>query len=637
MSVSKARSILLKYWGFNDFRPMQEDVIHSVINGNDTLALLPTGGGKSICFQVPTMVQEGICIVVSPLIALMQDQVENLKQKGIKAICIFSGMSAREIDIALDNAVYGDCKFLYVSPERLSTELFKARVVKMKVNLIAIDESHCISQWGYDFRPSYLNIVELRELLPEIPVLALTATATPKVVEDIQSKLHFKQKHVLQKSFERNNLAYLVRYDENKFDRLLKIINNVKGTGIVYVRNRKKTVEIARFLTTQGISASHYHAGMSHVDRESAQGLWKNGTSRVIVATNAFGMGIDKPDVRFVIHMEPPDTLEAYFQEAGRAGRDEQSAFAILMYENADLLEKEKNIESQFPPSKEIKRIYNALGNYYKIPVGGGEARSFPFDMSTFCSNFNLQPLSVLNSIKLMEREGWLSFNEGFHQPSRVTVNLEGHELYDFQVRNPSYDIFIKTILRSYSGLFDNFVSIREHVIAQKMKISMQEVKSKLKALNKMSVVSYEEQSDAPRITFIMARLANDRLFLSPEHYAHRKKEALEKWKAVRHYIESDETCRSILLLDYFGEHKEQRCGICDVCRETNKMDISEFEFEKMSSAILNVADHKTISILDLGSNFEEFNENKLMKVCRYLIDQDKISLEGDVLKVKKK
>lgn len=417
-------NILAKYWGYHSFRPLQEEIITSVLQGNDTLALLPTGGGKSVCFQVPALVQEGVCIVISPLIALMKDQVDNLQKKGISAIAITSAMHKREIDIAFDNCVYGNIKFLYLSPERLITPIAQARIQKMKVSLIAVDEAHCISQWGYDFRPSYLEIAKLRELQPKVPVLALTATATPEVVKDIQEKLRFKKANVLQKSFERKNLAYVVIGEEDKLSRLLKVVNNVGGTGVVYVRNRKKTQEVAAFLQKNKIPADFYHAGLTPGERSQKQDSWIKNKTRVIVATNAFGMGIDKPDVRFVVHLDLPDSLEAYFQEAGRAGRDEGKAYAVMLYNEADINDLKSNVEMSFPSVEEIRQTYQALANYYQLAVGSGEGAAFDFDISELCRNYKLEPVTVFNSIRFLEKEGYISATEAVYQPSRINFTL---------------------------------------------------------------------------------------------------------------------------------------------------------------------------------------------------------------------
>lgn len=460
--------ILRKYWGYGAFRPLQENIIQSVLAGRDTLALMPTGGGKSICFQVPALAQDGICIVVTPLIALMKDQVENLKERGITAVAIYSGMRKREVDIALDNCIYGPVKFLYLSPERLTSEMVRERIRHMRVNLFAIDEAHCISQWGYDFRPPYLQLSDLRELHPDVPYLALTATATPDVVTDIQEKLGFRNGVVLKKSFYRENLAYMVLHEEDKQRRMLRIIRKLGGSGIVYVRNRRETQETARFLVNEGISADFYHAGLPSEERTAKQDNWKAGHTRVIVATNAFGMGIDKADVRFVIHLEPPDSLEAYYQEAGRAGRDGKKAHAVLLYQDADLTQLKKNFQDSFPSVASIRKVYQYLGNYFQLAYGAGENLTLDFDIGEFCQRYQLETIPVLNALKFLERDGWVLLTESVYLPSRIKFEVPPDELYKFQVENQQLDGFIKMILRAYGGAFDHYIPIREQELSRK-------------------------------------------------------------------------------------------------------------------------------------------------------------------------
>lgn len=492
-------SILKEFWGFDQFRPLQEDIIQSVLNGNDTLALLPTGGGKSLCFQVPAMALDGVCIVISPLIALMTDQVENLNAKGIEAASIFSGMAHSEIDSTLDNAVKGKYKFLYVAPERILSEMFKVRVLKMNVCFVAVDEAHCISQWGYDFRPSYLRIAELKTLLPNKTFLALTATATPKVVIDIQEKLEFKKPTVFSKSFERNNIAYIVQFEEDKLSRLLNIIRNIGGTGIVYVRNRKRTQEIAMYLKQQNISADFYHAGLAPNERNWKQQAWKTNRCQVMVCTNAFGMGIDKPDVRFVVHLDVPDSLEAYFQEAGRAGRDEKKAYATILFENKDILEAQNNLEQSYPIIDDIKRVYKALGNYYQLAVGSGENVSFDFDLNSFASTFKLNAVLVHHSLRFLEKENYISLSDNGYIPSRFKIAVSQMDLYSFQVKYINLDNFIKLLLRSYSGSFDGFVNIYETEIAKRAGLSRDEVIKLLQRLHSLQIIEYVPAKSLPQ------------------------------------------------------------------------------------------------------------------------------------------
>lgn len=620
--------ILEKHWGFKTFRSLQEDIINSILSGNDTLALLPTGGGKSICFQVPALVKDGICIVVSPLIALMKDQVENLVKKEIKAIAITSAMHRKEIDIALDNCVHGDIKFLYLSPERLETEIVKVRLQRMKVNLIAIDESHCISQWGYDFRPSYLKIAELRELLPGIPVLALTATATKEVVKDIQEKLRFKKENVLQKSFERKNVAYVVLQEEDKLARLVKIANNLKGSGIVYVRNRKKTQDIANYLKSNKISADFYHAGLEATKRDLKQNDWIANKTRVIVCTNAFGMGIDKPDVRFVVHIDLPDSPEAYFQEAGRAGRDEKKAYAILLYNQGDKMELERNVEVSFPTLDEIRQTYQALANYYQIPAGSSEGVTYDFDIADFCDNYKLHAITVFNSLKFIEREGYISLTDAVFQPSRIKLEMNREDLYKFQISNPKFDVFIKLLLRSYSGLFDNFVKINEFEIAKKSSLGKDEIIKGLNYLQRIKVLTYASQTELPQLTFLQPRVNTKDLSLSKENFSLLKKRAIMRMEAVLNYADSKHKCRSQLLLSYFGENDTERCNQCDVCMEENKIILHTDEFESISMQIKQLLAVHPLELKQLVDSVTIGNENKIIHTIQLMVDNDQIKYD---------
>ena len=496
---------------------MQEEIINSVLQGNDTLALLPTGGGKSICFQIPALVNEGICLVISPLIALMKDQVANLKKRGIKAAAVYSGMHYNEIDLVLDNCAHGDIKFLYLSPERLSSETIRLRLKKMKVNLIAVDEAHCISQWGYDFRPPYLKIVEIRDMFPKTPVLALTATATADVVTDIQKQLEFKKENVFRKSFERKNLAYAVIHEEDKFNRLLRIISKVNGPGIIYARSRRKARDISDFLNNNKIASDYYHAGLDAKTRDARQSAWMAGAKRVMVATNAFGMGIDKADVRLVVHFDLPDTLEAYFQEAGRAGRDDRRAFAILLYNNADIIDAQHNLEGSFPPVDEIKNVYQCLGNYYNLAIGSGKDASFNFDITHFATTYNLKPLTVFNSVKFLEKEGYLMTTDAMYQSSTLHLKVDKETLYRFQVENKMYDSFIKIILRSYGGIFGDFVKVSETEIASRANVTKKQTSEYLANLDKLGVLSYVPQRRKVRRLFSVLKGLIQKISLSPK------------------------------------------------------------------------------------------------------------------------
>ncbi|MES2591848.1 MAG: ATP-dependent DNA helicase RecQ [Bacteroidota bacterium] len=622
--------ILEQYWGYKNFRPLQEDIVNSVLQGNDTLALLPTGGGKSICFQVPAMAKDGICIVISPLIALMKDQVENLTNKGIKAIAITSAMHKREIDIALDNCVHGSIKFLYLSPERLETEIVKVRLQKMKVNLIAIDESHCISQWGYDFRPSYLKIEALRELLPGIPLLALTATATPEVVTDIQEKLRFKKPNVLQKSFERKNLSYVVIQEEDKLARLVKIANSLKGVGVVYVRNRKKTQDIANYLRSNNISADFYHAGLDAKTRDLKQSSWMQNKTRVIVCTNAFGMGIDKPDVRFVVHIDLPDSLEAYFQEAGRAGRDEQKAYAILLYNTADKMELERNVTTSFPAIEEIKQTYQALANYYQIPAGSGAGVTYNFDIVGLCETYKLTALTVFNSLKFLEKEGYISTTDAVFQPSRIKFELNREDLYKFQIAAPAFDDFIKLLLRSHSGLFDNFEKINEFDLAKKTNTTKDEIVKKLNYLHQHKLLTYAPQTELPQLTFTQERIDVKNLSISKENYTFLKQRAIERMEAVIHYADSNHKCRNQILLAYFGETNTHRCNQCDVCLEENKKVLHTDEFENISRQIKELLAVHPMQLENLVNSITEGNEEKRIRTIQWLMDNEQLKYDDE-------
>ncbi|WP_207429781.1 ATP-dependent DNA helicase RecQ [Pedobacter sp. SYSU D00535] len=620
--------VLNKYWNYSSFRPLQADIINSVLEGKDTLALLPTGGGKSICFQVPAMVQPGICIVVSPLIALMKDQVENLRAKGIEAVAIISGMSKREVDIMLDNCVYGKIKFLYVSPERLMSDLVRERVKYMKVNLFAIDEAHCISQWGYDFRPPYLHLAELRELHPKVPFLALTATATERVVEDIQDKLTFRERNVFRKSFERKNLSYVVAHEENKFRKLLTIARNVKGTGIVYVRNRRETQEVARMLNREGVSADFYHAGLPTPLRSEKQEAWKSNKIRVVVATNAFGMGIDKPDVRFVVHLDLPESLEAYYQEAGRAGRDEKKSFGVLLYNQSDRLQLERKFEQSFPALQEIKQLYYHLGNYYQLAYEAGEGLTFEFDIADFCTRYKLEPLKTLNALKFLEHDEYIAVSESVYLPSRVRIIVSSEDLYRFQIEYSNYDFFIKTLLRSYGGLFEGYSLIREADMAKRTNMRMEEVVKVLEKLEELELISYLKQTDKPQLTFLKARADSQHLVIDWKFIEERKRVMESQVKAVIAYAEA-KTCRSKLLLAYFDELEAEKCGVCDVCIEEKKATSGNAVFDKITFEILQLLAGQHLSVDELILAIKAGTEAERLAALRNLLDAGKIKSDG--------
>ncbi|WP_411274165.1 ATP-dependent DNA helicase RecQ [Daejeonella sp.] len=621
--------ILQKYWGFAKFRPLQEEIIQSVLQGRDTLALMPTGGGKSACFQVPALVKPGICIVVSPLIALMKDQVENLKEKGVNAIAIISGMGKREVDIALDNCIYGDIKFLYLSPERLLSDLVRERIRHMNVNLIAIDEAHCISQWGYDFRPPYLHISELRKLHPHIPVLALTATATSTVALDIQEKLNFRDGNVFRKSFERKNLGYLVYNEENKFRKLFSIARNVKGSGIIYVRNRRETQEIARLLNLEGISAEYYHAGLDNTARTKKQSSWKNSRTRVMVATNAFGMGIDKADVRFVVHMDLPESLEAYYQEAGRAGRDEKKAYTVLLYNYADKSRLIKKLAQSYPSVQEIKLVYHHLGNYFQLAYGAGEGLTLEIDIADFCNRFKLDAIKTLNALKFLEHDEYIALSETVFLPSRVQILIGQEEIYRFQVEQPAYDAFIKILLRSHGGLFDQFVAIKESDLGKRLALNKGEVAELLRKLQSMEILSYAEQSDKPQITFLKQRLDNQHLQVNARYLADRYRINKEQIESVITYAETFK-CRSQQLLGYFNETHASECGVCDVCLENKKKRKKESITDEIIKDILSVLSNNSLLLDNLVNSINSGNDKEKIEVIRNLLDAGSIKVNGE-------
>lgn len=626
--MSEFKQILTKYWGYASFRPLQEEIIQSVDQGFDTLGLMPTGGGKSVTYQVYSLSKPGVCLVITPLIALMKDQVENLNQRGIKALAIYSGMSSQEIKIAMDNAVWGDYKFLYLSPERIATDRFRERVGQLDVNLIAVDEAHCISQWGYDFRPSYLRIAELRDLLPNAPVLAVTATATSQVIGDIQEQLKFKKKNTLRTSYYRSNLVYLVRNEEDKINYLVKAVLKAKGTGIVYVKSRKLTREVSDLLQKNKISADYYHAGLTSKIRSAKQDAWKNGKCRVIVSTNAFGMGIDKADVRFVIHLEAPDSVEAYFQEAGRAGRDGKTAWSVLLYNNSDKIKLERNVIKAFPEPDVIKRIYEAICNFYQLAVGFGKDQSFEFSMASFASSFSLQITTVYNSLKILQREGYLELTDELDNPSKVYFQVDRDDLYKFQVANAGFDGFVKLLLRSYTGLFTNYVAIDEQLLSKRANITPEMVYEFLCKLRAQKVIDYIPQKKTPFIIFAKERIDVERLKITKENYTDRKRDYLQRIEAMIHYAASGHKCRSQLLLQYFGETESVRCGKCDVCLERNELNISKYEFDTVSEQIKKVL---TVSCFyeELLARIEGKPEN-VVKIIRWLLENEKIVYRVD-------
>ena len=629
-SVATPKTILKQFWGYDSFRPLQEEIIAAVLDGQDTLALLPTGGGKSICFQVPTLCSDGICIVVTPLIALMKDQVANLRSKKIKAEAIYSGISKSNIDRILDNCKFGDIKFLYVSPERLKTDLALTRISQMNVSLIAVDEAHCISQWGYDFRPAYLEIAEVRKLFPEVPVLALTATATEKVVADIQEKLEFKQPNLMQKSFQRSNLWYVVVHEENKRKKLLEILQKIPGSGIVYTRSRKKTVEIAKLLQQYNITADYYHAGLTNEQRTKKQEDWISDKTRIIVSTNAFGMGIDKPNVRIVVHMDLPDSIEAYFQEAGRAGRDEEQSYAALLYNDEDRIKLERNFENSFPPTEEIRRVYRALGNYYQMAIGSGMGRSLDFHLQEFVNRFNFEPLPTYNALKILETNGYITITESVSINAKVKVKVSKDILYDFLLKNKKYEIVIKAILRVYQGAFEYPVKVDERKLSKFMKIDKRVLIQRFQELHKFNIIYYTPAKNKPQLTYLLPRENADDLVLDFQRLNFLKKRYHENVKAVIRYAE-EESCRQVQLLNYFGEEVE-KCGTCDICRSIRIEGMTTDESLRLKNKIKRMLLKESMMHNEIVESFHTKINAKVIYLLTYLIDEGFVKKDNDKL-----
>ncbi|WP_302798786.1 RecQ family ATP-dependent DNA helicase [Parabacteroides goldsteinii] len=628
--------ILEKYWGYPAFRPLQEDIIHSVCEGKDTLGLMPTGGGKSITFQVPALAMEGICIVVTPLIALMKDQVDNLRRLGIKATAVYSGMTRQEIIAQLENCIFGDYKFLYVSPERLGTDIFKSKLQAMNICLLVIDESHCISQWGYDFRPSYLSIADIREELPGVPVLALTATATPEVVNDIQERLHFREKNVFRKSFVRKNLSYIVRQTEDKINSLIYILGKVPGTAIVYVRNRKRTKEIAVLLQQAGISADFFHAGLNRDDKNLRQSRWKNNECRVIVSTNAFGMGIDKPDVRLVVHMDMPGSLEEYYQEAGRAGRDEQRAYAVALCSNIDCTKLKKRLADEFPDRDFISRVYDALGNYYQIAMGFGLDTVHDFSLVDFCTAYKFSHLQAHHALKILELAGYIEYTEEQENASRLVFTATRDELYKYLHQDKKTDEVIQTILRSYTGLFSDYVYINEGLISTRTGLSQQEIYEVLVRLSKYRIVNYIPHKKTPLIIYTRTREEIKYLSIPRSAYEERKERFESRINRVMEYINENRICRSRMLISYFGEKGTSDCGCCDVCLAKNDSGLNNHTFNTIRDALQKALTDGPQEAKKLTENLP-FPADKIITVIRYLADHDEhFSLEDGIISLTK-
>lgn len=628
--------ILREYWGYSEFRPLQEDIIKSVFSGKDTLGLMPTGGGKSITFQVPALAMEGICLVITPLIALMKDQVDNLKEKGIRALSIYSGMSHNEIVITLDNAILGDYKFLYISPERLGTQLFQAKLRSINVCLLAIDESHCISQWGYDFRPSYMNIADIRKELPNVPVLALTATATPEVTEDIQNILGFKEKNVFRKSFERKNLSYIVRESDNKTESLIKILSKIQGSAIVYVRSRLKTKEIATELIQHGLSADFYHAGLSSDDKTRKQNAWKDNECRIIVSTNAFGMGIDKPDVRVVVHIDLPNSIEEYYQEAGRAGRDEKKAYAVILYSKTDSTKLKKRISDEFPERDFVIATYESLAYFFQIAEGFGHNSTYDFSLQKFCSIYKYPLIPTHNALKILELAGYIEYTDDTDNQSRIIFSIYRDELYKYEFTK-EYELLISIVLRLYTGIFADYVSINEGTIAFHLQKSRTEVYQMLKVLAKKRIIEYIPFKKTPFIIYKQPRISIKYLVIPQSVYEVRKARFEKRIMGITDYAERKDICRSRMLLTYFGEKKSSDCGQCDVCLAKSDTGINNYKFNDITDQIEILIREKDYSIEELINEISRYKEEDIINVIRFHLDQESFLIEDDHIKTNKK
>lgn len=629
--VTDIHSILQSHWGYPSFRPLQEEIILSVLSGNDTLAIMPTGGGKSICFQVPAMASKGICLVITPLIALMKDQVENLKQKGIPALAIHSGMSFAEVKKTLDNALYGNFKFLYVSPERLTTRLFKEYLPALTVNLIAVDEAHCISQWGYDFRPPYLTIADIREEKRNVPVLALTASATKKVQEDICDKLHFSNTKVFRQSYERTNLSYSVLEVEVKINKLLEIIQKVPGCGIVYCRSRKKTKEIAELLHLHHIRADYYHAGLSHEDRNEKQTKWLNNETRIMVCTNAFGMGIDKPDVRLVVHVDIPDCIESYYQEAGRAGRDGKKSYAVLLYKQSDIADLRQIPDTRFPSIEEIKKVYQALVNYLQLPAGSGEDRYFDFDLTAFVKQFKLGALTTTYAIKAMEQEGILSYNEQLFVPSTIVFCCSKSTLEEFEKAYPRAEPYIKYLLRSYGGIMDIPTAVSEKQIAKALKKDTPYIKKVFAGLAHKKIIEYQPQKDTPQIRFLYDRVVTENLYIDNARYTERKKVLADQIASIMEYIDNSAECRSEIIAEYFNDFSTRPCGICDNCVKNKKNAITAEEFSSLHNTIMTLLEQHAMTLRELTDKIKGADHQKIWSIVKHLMEEQLVEMSDNM------
>ena len=634
--MNKYQEILKQYWGYDSFRDLQEDIITSIGEGKDTLGLMPTGGGKSITFQVPALAQEGICIVITPLIALMKDQVQNLRKREIKALAIYSGMTRQEILTALETCTFGNYKFLYISPERLDTEIFRTKLRSMKVSMITVDESHCISQWGYDFRPAYLKIAEIRELLPEVPVLALTATATPEVVTDIQARLKFREGNVFRMSFERKNLAYIVRKTDNKTKEIPYILQRISGSAIIYVRNRRRTKEITELLMNEGITADFYHAGLDNAVKDLRQKRWQSGEVRVMVATNAFGMGIDKPDVRIVLHLDLPDSPEAYFQEAGRAGRDGEKAYAVILYSKSDKTTLHKRVVDTFPDKEYILNVYEHLQYYYQMAMGDGFQCIREFNLEEFCRKFKYFPVPVDSALKILTQAGYLEYTDEQDNSSRILFTIRRDELYKLREMGKEAEALIQSILRSYTGVFTDYAYISEESLAIRTGLTRQQIYNILVTLTKRRIVDYIPRKKTPYIIYTRERLELRFLHIPPSVYEERKARYEARIKAMEEFVTTENICRSRMLLRYFGEKNEHNCGQCDVCLSKRATDnLSEKSYEEVKRQILNLLSHSPLTPAETADQIKAEKED-IGQVIRYLLDEGELKMQDGMLHISK-
>ena len=634
--MNKYQEILKQYWGYDSFRDLQEEIITSIGEGKDTLGLMPTGGGKSITFQVPALAQEGICIVITPLIALMKDQVQNLRKREIKALAIYSGMTRQEILTALENCIFGNYKFLYISPERLDTEIFRTKLRSMKVSMITVDESHCISQWGYDFRPAYLKIAEIRELLPEVPVLALTATATPEVVTDIQARLKFREGNVFRMSFERKNLAYIVRKTDNKTKELLYILQRISGSAIIYVRNRRRTKEITELLMNEGITADFYHAGLDNAVKDLRQKRWQSGEVRVMVATNAFGMGIDKPDVRIVLHLDLPDSPEAYFQEAGRAGRDGEKAYAVILYSKSDKTTLHKRVVDTFPDKEYILNVYEHLQYYYQMAMGDGFQCIREFNLEEFCRKFKYFPVPVDSALKILTQAGYLEYTDEQDNSSRILFTIRRDELYKLREMGKEAEALIQSILRSYTGVFTDYAYISEESLAVRTGLTRQQIYNILVTLTKRRIVDYIPRKKTPYIIYTRERLELRFLHIPASVYEERKARYEARIKAMEEYVTTENICRSRMLLRYFGEKNEHNCGQCDVCLSKRATDnLSEESYEEVKRQIVDLLSHSPLTPAETADQIKAEKED-IGQVIRYLLDEGELKMQDGMLHISK-